>query len=246
MSWTRPILATLRNDGLRLARDRFLLGTTLYVLAIAVAMRWLVPWLQAELLARHDVDISPWVGLGMSYFVVINTSVLTGVIGGMLLVEAREERTVEALLVTPTPMWLPLATLSAVITAIGAAMTMALSVLIGVGTPGSSATLAAAVIGAPTGVVIAMLVATVASNKVEAFAIMKVASFLGLLPVAGYFLPEPAQYIVGLVPPYWACKLWWMGVAGETGWAWLIAPGAVVSALWIGILVHRFRAVVQR
>lgn len=246
MTVARSIPAILGNGTLRLARDQFLLGAATYVAGCAIALRWLVPWLRASLLGENQFDITPWVPLGVSYFVVINASVITGILGGFLLLETREERTVKALLVTPTPLGVHLGTLSAVIVASGAATTAALSALVGVGVPSWDAVIASAFLGAPTGVIMALILATVASNKVEAFAVMKLTSILGMVPVAGYFLPEPLQYLVGLAPPYWACKIWWLAAAGDPGWGWCVLPGVLVSAAWIALLLPRFGIAARR
>ncbi len=246
MTTSRAISAVLGNGLLRLLRDQFLLGATAYVVGCAIAMRWVVPWLQAELIRENGFDIAPYVPLGVSYFVLVNASVITGMLGGFLLLEMREERTVKALLVTPTPLALHLGLLSAVILLAGLGTTAALSALVGVGIPGWDALLVSAALGAPTGIVMALILGTVADNKVEAFAVMKLTSILGLLPVGGFFLPEPLQYVVGLTPPYWACKIWWVAAAGEEGWAWLVLPGLLVSAGWIALLLPRFERAARR
>jgi len=246
MGWTRAMGAVLATDARRLLRDRFLLGASVYIMACALALRWLLPWLQGEVLSSSEVDIASYFGLGVSYFVLINASVLTGMVGGFLLLETREERTVKALLVTPTSLTVPLGTLMGVVLLSGTLIAFALGLAVGVGVPDPGAALTAALVGAPTGIVMMLILATVASNKVEAFAVMKMTSFLGLLPVGAYFLPEPWQYLAGVVPPYWACKMWWLAEAGEAGWAWMVVPGLLVSAAWIFWLLGRFRAAAYR
>ena len=242
---SRSVPAVLRTDALRLFRDQFLVGASAYILGCAIVLRWLVPWLQAELIASNAFDIGPYIPLGVSYFVVVNASVLTGMIGGFLLLETREERTVKALLVTPTPLAVPLATLGSVILTVGAGVTVTLAALLGVGVPPWPAVVAAAGLGAPTGIMMALFLATAASNKVEAFAVMKITSFLGLIPIGAFFLPEPWQFAAGVVPIYWACKIWWAAAEGGT-WLWMLVPGLVVSAAWIAVLVPRFRAAAYR
>lgn len=236
------VRAIITNDARRLLRDQFLLGTSVYVMAVALALRWLVPWTQAALLERGGVDIGPYVPMGVSYFVLVNSSVLTGMVGGFLLLENREERTLSAMLVTPTPLTLPLATLGAMIVLAGTAIPVALSAAIGVGVPPLGVVLLSALVGSPMGVAIALLLATVASNKVEAFAAMKLTSILGLVPVGAFFLPEPWQYLAGVVPIYWPCKMWWLAAAGESGWVWMAAPALLVAAGWIWALMRRFTA----
>lgn len=121
----------------------------------------------------------------------------------------------------------------------GALLTATLSAVVGVGTPPWPAVVAASVVGAPTGAVMALVIAAGASNKVEAFALMKVTTILGLIPVGAWFVPEPWQLVAGVVPPYWACKLWWAAVEGEA-WLGYAAAGIGVSTLWLGVLTRRF------
>jgi fluoroquinolone transport system permease protein len=246
MNETLPVLATLTLDARRLARDRFLLGAAGYLVVCAVALRWLAPWLHSELLESTGVDIAPYFALGASYFIVVNASVLTGMIGGFLVIEAREEGVFAALRVAPPPPMLPLVTLLGVVLVSGILLTLVQAGLVGVGVPTWPATVAAAVVGAPMGVIMTLLFATLATNKVEAFAVMKVTSLLGLAPVAAYFLPEPAQYVAGVVPAYWACRIWWVAAAGGLDWGWMVVPALVSAAAWILVLLRRFRVALER
>jgi fluoroquinolone transport system permease protein len=240
------MLATLTLDARRIARDGFLLGAAGYIVACTLALRWLAPWLEAELLASAGLDLSPYLPVGVSYVVVVNASVLTGMIGGFLVVEAREERVLTALRVVPPSPMLALATLLSSVLVGGALLAIAQAALVGVGVPDARAVVIAAVLGAPMGVTMTLVFAVLATNKVEAFAVMKVTSLLGLAPVAAYFLPEPLQYAAGVVPIYWACRIWWVAAAGEGGWGWMVLPALVSSALWIALLVRRFQVVVDR
>lgn len=243
---TTPVLATLTLDARRVARDRFLLGAAGYLVACAVALRWLAPWLQAELLDGSGFDLTPYLALGASYFIVVNASVLTGMIGGFLIVEAREEGTLAALRVAPPSPMLPLATLLGLVLLGGALLTLAQAALVGVGVPAWPAVLTAALVGAPMGVIMTLLFATLATNKVEAFAVMKVTSLLGLAPVAAWFIPEPAQYAAGLVPAYWACRIWWVAATGVDDWAWMVGPALLSAIPWIFMLMRRYRSVIDR
>ena len=242
MSFVRPVLATLTLDARRLARDRFLLGAAVYLLACSVALRWLVPWLRSQLLSGAAFDLAPYVPLGVSYFVIVNASTLTGTIGGFLAIESREERAILALRVAPTSPVLPLGSLLGVVLVGGILLALAQAAVVSVGVPVWPAAMAAAVVGAPMGVITTLIFSTVASNKVEAFAVMKVTALLGLAPIAAYFVPEPAQYVAWIVPSYWACRIWWTAAAGEA-WGALVAPAVLSGIVWIALLLRRFQVV---
>ena len=99
----------LRADALRLVRDQFLLGMCAYIIGVAVMLRFAMPWITGELAERTAFDLVPWYPLISSHFVVGLAVLMAGIIGGLLLMEGRESRTVKALLVTPVPLALALA-----------------------------------------------------------------------------------------------------------------------------------------
>ena len=244
MGWMRSIPAMFANDGRRLLRDQFLLGSAAYIFGISIALRWILPWLENELRTSNGFEVAPYFPLGVSYFVLVNASVLTGMVGGFLLLEQREERTLQAMMVTQTPITVLLGALASVIVVTGATVAMIEVAVVGHGTPPWSAAVASAWLCAPTGMVMALVLATLADNKVEAFAMIKIVGFIGLTPVIAYFVPEPWQYLAGVFPPYWACKIWWVAAEGGTDWAAYLVPGVLVSAGWVWLLVRRFLAVV--
>lgn len=225
----QAILATLRVDGLRLRRDRFLVGALVYVILIAASLRWLVPWLTHQFQDR--VDLTPYLPLAGSYFAATNGALIVGVVGGFLLLESREEEVSLATAVAPIPRWLPFAALATALAVAGALMVLLLGLLAGLALPPWPALLAASVLAAPTASIVAGLVAATASNKVEAFAVLKGINLLGLLPVLAWFLAVPWEYAVGLTPFYWSAKLWWLAEAGEA-WGWAFGLGMGVQLLW--------------
>ncbi len=243
MSLARSVPAIVRNDLRRLLRDQFLTGGAAYIILVAVALRWVIPWVEGELYASSGVDVAPYVPVAVSYFVLVNASVLTGLIGGFLLLEQREERTIRALLVCPPPVGVSLGVVSVLIVLAGTVLAFVEGLIVGRGIPPLGPMAVAAGLCAPTGIVMALALATLADNKVQAFAALKITGVAGLLPVVAWFVPEPWQYLAGLMPPYWACKIWWVAAEGGASWQWMVLPGIGVSAAWIAVLARRFRAV---
>lgn len=240
MASLRMFSTIISNHGLRLRRDRFLLGMGLYLFACAVALRWLLPWLQTELQSQRNVDIAMYVPWGVSYFVLINSAVVAGMVGGFLLLETREEGVLEALRVTPVPWTLHLSTLMVLVAGACFLLAVAGAAVVGIGVPPWPAVLLSATLVAPTSLLMTLLLTRLASNKIEAFASLKILSVLALLPAAAYFMPEPLQYVAGVLPPYWACKVWWAAAAGHPPEPLWLLGGAVASALWVGGLWPRW------
>lgn len=95
--------------------------------------------------------------------------------------------------------------------------------------------------------IVALLLATLASNKVEGFAIVKGLSGVQMLPIGAMFLPGAWQVIAWVLPSYWLVRAF--GVAGGSaaeaavggGSFWLLAAIALVAhLLLLGWLVRRF------
>ena len=241
MSVLKAVPAILKTDGRRLLRDRFLVSAAFYVMGTALVMRWLIPWMQGEILAKAAFDITPYIPMGVSYIILINTSVLTGIVGGFLLLESREERVIDAIRISPTPLSVHLLTYAVVLTIVGIAVATAESLLLGVGIPPWPAMLVSAALCAPSGMISALIISSVASNKVEAFAVIKLTTFMGFIAPGAFFLPEPYLYLAGVVPQYWACKIWWVAASGSGDWAWFILPGLLSTAMWLVAMVFYFR-----
>lgn len=245
MGLARSVPAILRNDVRRLLRDQFLLGASAYIIGVAIALRWVIPWLDGEL-QGVGFDITPYVSVAVSYFVLINASVLTGMVGGFLLLEQREERTIKALLVAPTPLGVSLGVLSTLILVSGTALAVIEGLIVGHGVPALGPLVVSSLLCAPMGVMLALMLAWVADNKVEAFAAMKITSAFGLVPVVAWFVPEPVQFVAGILPPYWACRIWWVTVDGQADWAWMVVPAGLTSGGWILWLGRGFQGAVRR
>lgn len=241
-----PSLAALRADGLRLARDRFLVGTALYIVGISVAMRWVLPWASRGVFGRWGFDLVPYHPLIVSHLLVQLAPLLAGVVGAFLLLETRESGAVKALLVTPVPLRSYLAAISAVLVLTPALLVPVEGALIGLGLPPWTALLAcgsAAGLAAPA---IALLVAATAKTKTEAFASLKVIGILPVLATGAYFLPEPLQWTAGIYPPYLAAKAYWVAEAGGGAWPLWVAGCAAVSTVWGAAAMRLFLRAARR
>lgn len=239
------LAALLRNDARRLARDRFLVGTAAYIVAVSIALRWVLPWAARALRARSGFELEPHYPVVVSYLVGILGAVMVGTIGGFLLIEAREERSLRALLVSPLPLRLYAAGGSAVLVVAAAGVILVEGAIVGLALPPWPAFVPIALVAGLAAPLGALFLAVFARNKVEAFALMKFVSLGALIPVAAAFLPQPWQYLACLFPPFWAVKAWWIAAAGGGGWGWWLAGGALTSAAALALLLRRFARVAR-
>ncbi len=232
--------AILRTDALRLQRDRFLIGMGAYIIGVALALRFALPWISAELQARAGFDLQPWLPLMSSHFVVGLAGLLAGIIGGFMLLESREERTIKAMLVSPLPLSHYVAVVATVVLVTGTLLGVAQGLLLNVALPPLMALLACSLAAAPTAVLMALFISTFADTKIEAMVLMKVCAMLPLVPTGCYFLPEPWQWVGAWHPSWWAAKAYWMAEAGGGPWALFAAGAAIPATLWLGVLDRAF------
>lgn len=246
MASARAVAGILRFDGLRLARDRFVVSVSLYIIAMTIALRWLLPWLSGELDARLGFDFSPYVPLLGSHFLIQLSGQIGGIILGLLLLESREDQTIRAMLVTPVPMQHYLTMLGLVVMAGTVPLALLEGAIIQWGLPPWPGFVVAAVVGAPGAFIFGLLVATLANDKTQAFAYMKI---LGLLPAAAsaaWFVDEPWQWLFAVYPPYCASKIYWLSEAGDPGWWPYVVLGLLGSLFWIALLARMYWRVARR
>jgi fluoroquinolone transport system permease protein len=246
MPSTIAVRGMLRTDALRVSRDRFLIGITLYILAVTAAMRWLIPSLTIDIAAEWRFNLTPYHPLLISYFIVQLAPMVPGIIGGFLLLESREDGTVKALLVSPNPLTGYIAIVCVVMFVSAMMLTVVQATIIGVALPPLPALIAVGLAAASGAPMFALLIAALANNKVQAFAYMKVFGLGPLLVTLAYFLPEPWQWSAAIYPPYCASKAYWVAEAGGGEWPLWILGGLASSVIWIGVLQCLFLRAAQK
>lgn len=229
-----------RNDARIVRRDALLGWLVALPLLNALILRWGAPFIAARLAA--GIDLTPYYPLMVSYALLQMTPVLMGTVIGFLLLDERDDNTLQALLVTPAPLNAYLAyrvamptLLSMALTLIGVPLANLTSVPFWALVP---VTLAAGLL-AP---IIGLIFAAYAENKVQGFAVLKVIGVLVLTQIAAYFIPLPWQYLVGLVfPPYWAARAFWsIDAAGAPAFWIFLALGVATQGGLLLFLLRRF------
>jgi len=246
MTSTTAVAGMLRADGLRVRRDRFLLGMALYVVGISVVLRWALPWITDEVRTRLAFELVPYEALIVSHIVIQVAPLLGAIIGGLLLIEGREGRTLKTLLVSPVPLPVYLAVLCSVLTISTVALIVVEGAIIGLALPPESALLATAIGAAPAAAGLGLLIGTLASSKTEAFAYMKIVGLGPMLASGFWFVPEPWQWLAAVYPPYAASKAYWIAEAGAGGWGMWVVVALVGWALWLPLLVRWFVRAARR
>ncbi len=231
-------------DLKNLRRDSLLMWIPVVPFLLALLMRWGIPLLTEMVRLQAGRDLEPWYPLIMSSFV-ITVAGLVGMVVGFLLLDERDAGVLDALLVTPVSAGALVAYRVAVPLAVGFFITLLTYPLVGM-TPLPLVDLAAATaLGSFAAPFMALYLAAFADNKVTGFAMVKLMNAVQILPLAAFFVEQPAQLAFGLIPTYWPMKIIWLAAEGQPYGPYLVA-GLVVNVAAVGLLLRRFDRVVHR
>jgi len=233
-------------DIRNVARDSSLKWMVFLPLLTALIIRWGLPPLTDRLLEEYGFDLTRYYPVIMSYFVVALCPMIFSTLMGFVLLDERDDQTLTALQVTPLSLNSYFAyriTLPIVLTV---TLLFVIFPLAGVGVLAPSRILITAIAAAPTAPMFALFLGSVAQNKVQGFALMKLAGLPLLLPTFAFFVDTAWEYAFGIIPTYWPMKVYWMLEAGEPG-IWPVVFVAVAYQLILTwVLLRRFNVVMHR
>lgn len=221
----RAIAALLRSDARKLVRDPVLLISAMVPIALALVLRFGVPVAEAWLGPHRPVIGASAMLLG---------AMLAGWVVGFMLLEERENRTLQAIGVTPLTLrgfvlWrLALPTM---IAALGGSLILVVGEC---GVPDFTRALVGLLLAAACAPAFALFLVGFADNEVEGLAIAKIGGLSFVLPVVATFVEGPWTWLGGLLPPYWVVRVY----AG--GPAWMGLAGLACTMVWAAWLLRRF------
>jgi fluoroquinolone transport system permease protein len=228
------------------ARDSFLRWIALFTPAFGLLFRFAAPLVADALRRQFDFDLVAYYPLLMSFLPLIVAG-MVGTVFGFLLLDQRDDQTLTALLVTPLSLGdylrYRLGGLMLLSVVFGALMVP----LAGLTATTPLQAVVSAVTAAPLAPLYALLLGTIASNKVQGFALAKAVGIVMVPCIVSYFVTGPWQIAFGLVPHYWPLKVFWLFHDGATTAALV---HAVIGLLWQTVLlmwlVQRFSRIVRR
>ena len=242
-----------RNDLKLIGRDSFLLFMFSFAVIIAVVLRFGLPWLDGQLtengvlpnatIAMTLPDIYPMI---VAYMAIYTGALLVGTVFGFVLLDEKDNYTIRAMLVTPVPLN------QYVMYRVGGPVILAFVIILGMALFINQALLPLwqmiliSAGGALTAPIVSLFFATVAENKVQGFAYSKFGGISGWTILIGWFVPEPWQWLIGIFPPWWISKAYWLALDGSHWWWVAFIIGVVLQIALIRWLIQRFNAVVYR
>lgn len=208
----------IATDLRLMLRDGFLFSIGLLYLAFAVVLRIALPELNQLSQSAFGFDLAAAYPALVAFVVFFEGAVPAGVITAFLLIEERDQRTIDALLVSPLPIsaFLSYRLLSAYLLSL---LTMiAAFLIIGVQSLPLRQLLVVSATAAGSGPLIALTIAAGASNKIEGFAVLKSVNLIGLPILIAWFSPAQWHWLLWPFPSYWSA-----------GAAWAETPAAALT-----------------
>ncbi len=242
-----------RNDAKLIARDRFLLFMFGFIVYIAVALRFFLPWLDGYLAERGLMpsatisdSFATYFPLVVGYLGVYQGAQLTGTIFGFALLDEKDDDTLTAMLVTPIPLTKYILYRVALPTVLAAFIVIFMVLLI------NQALLPlwqlifisiGAAFGAP---IAALFYGIFATNKVQGFAMAKFMGLIGWIILGAWFVAEPMQWLFGIFPPYWIVKAYWMALEGHVLWPVALVVGIFTQIGLVWVMARMFARAAYR
>lgn len=239
----------LINDWRNISRDHFLLFMFAFALLIALAFRYLLPWLDGYLV---ETGIMPGSSVSIRFselypMLVANLTIYTGAliaggVFGFILLDEKEAHTLTAMNVTPVPLSYYIM-YRVCIPAVFATVTIfCMWLIINIALIGWLEMVILSASGSLTAPLIALYYGITAENKIQGFAMGKFASIAGWVIIIGWFINEPWQWVFGIYPPFLFCKAYWMILSGNEYWWLALALGLLLHIIIIKSMIKAFVA----
>ena len=216
-------------------RDMMLFAACLMPIIAGLFFRFAIPFLQTVLTDRFHIlaIISPYYKLIDIFFLMLSPTMFC-FISAMVCLEEADEKTAVYLFVTPLGKTGYLFARFGIPAITAFLITIMLFPAFNLTTFSAIAILLFAASGTLQGMIVALLVLTLSSNKLEGMAVTKLSTLSILGAVIPFFIKENIQYVSFLLPSFW------IGKAACENRLLYILPAFVLSAIWICFLLKRY------
>jgi fluoroquinolone transport system permease protein len=207
---------------------------------LGLAARFGYPPLHDWLLRSYQFDLDPYRPWLLAVAVVLHVPVTFGMIGALLVLDDVDDRAIVALRVSPLTLPRYLVRRAGWVTAATTAGLLVAVPMSGLAAPGPW--LVPAALLAPMLMLAAL---SVASNKVEGLAVLKLLGLPIYAPLAVWWLTGPASWPFAVLPSWWVLRSLWAGGAASAA-VGFAAGGLVVGAAVLGLLAPRALGTLRR
>ncbi|QNM06275.1 hypothetical protein [Qiania dongpingensis] len=199
-----------------------------------VFFKFVIPFLNHILTAKYQFSIIAWYGLADGMMICL-TPIFTAIISAFLLLEERDEGLSAFYQITPAEGYSYLSARIGIPMIWAFAATITVSFLLNLSSLSLQIIFLSSIISSLTGISLAMMVASIAGNRVEGLALSKMMglSFMGLILV--WFVPAPYHYFMAFLPSFWIGKL-----LADGADFFMFLLGVLTSFIWIALFTRRF------
>lgn len=204
-------------------------------LLAVVAFRVLIPIVEGLLTAYFRVPalLSPYY-LAIDLLSASIAPLMLAYVSIMVVLEERDDGLARYLAVTPLGRMGYLLSRIGVPVLFGAAYTVPLLAFLSLTRPALWLIFLLALAGGLSGAIAALLVPSLAENKVEGMAITKLSTLLMLGLFVPFFVSGPLRFLATPLPSFWMAEL------ALSGRAWYFLPVLGAAAVWLWALWRRF------
>lgn len=226
-------------------RDPLLRWLVILPAALIPLVRYGLPALTAALLGRFGFDLQPYFVLILSGLILL-PAILTSMVVGFLLLDERDEGSLLALQVTPLTLPNYLLYKCSWPLVVGTAVNLLLLPAVGLIPLTLPQIALVSLVTAPLAPLLALVLVLIAENKVQGFALAKGLSGIPMFLIFAYFVPLPYQLLAGVIPSFWAVKLFWVLAENGSGAGIYAVVGLVYQCGWVWWLTGRVAAAALR
>ncbi len=236
----RAMFAFGTNDARNVRRDSMLLTFLLAPLLAVVVLRIAVPIVATHLDQRYSFDLTAYYPLLLSLLVLGLPSGF-GSLAGFMILDERDDDTLTALRVTPASMTGYATYRISTAVTLSFLYTLGCVSLTGLA-PGSliHSLIPAALLAGFFSPLVALMLATLADNKVEGLAFGKASGIFMLGPLAAYFVGPNWQLLFGILPTYWPAKAFWVAAEGGNYLPYVLF-GLLYHLILLALLLNSFK-----
>ena len=203
---------------------------------LALAVRWLLPFILEAIGELINFDLLPYFPPIMGYVIMILMPLFSGMITGLILLDQKDDHSIIGLQVSPVPMASYLTYRLATPMLLSLVTTMLVYPISGLQSIGFGSLFANAILAMPLAPLSALAFAIIAENKIQGLVVMKAVDSILFLPIAAYFLSGGWKYLTAILPTFWPGQFYWYALENNPD-RWIIfLVGMVIQIALIYIL----------
>lgn len=236
-----------KNDMRLIRRELILITLLLFVVYIAVVLKFLLPWANSYLADKGFLPnatiphaLSYYYPIIVAFFLLYMGGMLAGAVSGFLALSEKDDGTAVAMLVTPVSPRKFITYRIVITTIISFVIIMFQFYIVGILVLPFWQMVLIAIGGSLFGPIIMLFLAGFADGKLQGMGYGKFLSLGGLFVLLSWFVKEPLQYLFGIFPPYWISKAYWLVLDGHSSWLIALVVGIVLQLVMIKLLMRKF------